>query len=503
MKGFFIGSLVVVLAAGLPALAQQTPNVAERIAPLVSKRTIAVAYVNLSRLNMAELREQLRGRRSATDRQWKVADKSFREIQNYLASYRVREFYIVRNISNAKHNRILLAIPITDKMDIDKLKALCRTKFNLPEARQMGKLLIAGGNSVRWLGKEKHAKNSYLAPAFAAVAGEDVQAVVAPGETARTFLDAVFLPLSPVEPGGGKEEDLTKVCQWIAAGVQFKPHLSGKLILQGRDARRARMLHAMLNERLSFLKTRADVGRPVYAKLAELVQPRVVGNRVVARMKKKDMLALLWTVLIKLPDMEKQFTNITNLKEIGAALHKYEQKHRAFPAAASHSAKGRPLLSWRVHILPFLGRQDLYKQFKLDEPWNSPHNKKLIPQMPAIFRSPFSHAESGRTTYLAPAARGAVLGKRPVSLVQISTHDWATFTIVVVEAADDRAVIWTRPRDLPINPRRPVRDLAHHPPGSFTALFATGEVHSLPRTTSTQTINALFNWHDGKTVELP
>jgi hypothetical protein len=31
-----------------------------------------------------------------------------------------------------------------------------------------------------------------------------------------------------------------------------------------------------------------------------------------------------------------------------------------------------------VAILPFLERQDLYGQYRFDEPWDSAHNKKLI-----------------------------------------------------------------------------------------------------------------------------
>src|SRR5262249_11057060 len=47
----------------------------------------------------------------------------------------------------------------------------------------------------------------------------------------------------------------------------------------------------------------------------------------------------------------------------------------------------KALLSWRVTILPYLGESSLYKEFKLDEPWDSPNNLKLLPKMPKIFRS--------------------------------------------------------------------------------------------------------------------
>src|SRR5262245_11036025 len=66
-----------------------------------------------------------------------------------------------------------------------------------------------------------------------------------------------------------------------------------------------------------------------------------------------------------------------NLKQIGLALHNYHDTYGKLPPAAICDKAGKPLLSWRVAILPFIEQNALYKQFKLDEPWDSEHNKKL------------------------------------------------------------------------------------------------------------------------------
>ena len=75
-----------------------------------------------------------------------------------------------------------------------------------------------------------------------------------------------------------------------------------------------------------------------------------------------------------------------NLKQIGLAMHNFHESYGGFPAAYSGDKTGKPLLSWRVHILPFVEGEALYRQFKLDEPWDSPHNKKLIARMPAVLQ---------------------------------------------------------------------------------------------------------------------
>ena len=69
-------------------------------------------------------------------------------------------------------------------------------------------------------------------------------------------------------------------------------------------------------------------------------------------------------------------------------MYNYREAHGRFPAAAIQGPDGKPLLSWRVAVLPYLAENDLYQSFKLDEPWDSPHNKPLLERMPRLFAPP-------------------------------------------------------------------------------------------------------------------
>ncbi len=90
---------------------------------------------------------------------------------------------------------------------------------------------------------------------------------------------------------------------------------------------------------------------------------------------------------------------MNNLKQIGLAMHNYESTFGTFPPAyIADKATGKPLLSWRVAILPFLEQDALYKQFHLDEPWDSAHNKTLIARMPPVYRSPGRRRQAGNDT---------------------------------------------------------------------------------------------------------
>src|SRR5262249_3525017 len=156
------------------------------------------------------------------------------------------------------------------------------------------------------------------------------------------------------------------------------------------------------------------------------------------------------------------------------AMHDYESKYGRFPASASYDNKGKKLLSWRVLLLPFLGEEKLYKEFKLDEPWDSAHNKKLIARMPAVYRPADAKlAGQFRTTYLAPVGKDLVFeGTTGLRVADIG--DGARSTIMLVDADDDRAVVWTRPDDLAYDPKQPARGLAARHNGRFLVGLADG-----------------------------
>ena len=62
------------------------------------------------------------------------------------------------------------------------------------------------------------------------------------------------------------------------------------------------------------------------------------------------------------------------MKIIGLAVHNYLDANDKFPEDIKDAA-GKPILSWRVALLPYLEQQPLFQQFKLNEAWDSPANQ--------------------------------------------------------------------------------------------------------------------------------
>ncbi len=188
---------------------------------------------------------------------------------------------------------------------------------------------------------------------------------------------------------------------------------------------------------------------------------------------------------------------VNNLKQFGLAMHNFASDKGTFPPAAISSADGKPLLSWRVALLPYLGKDTLYKQFKLDEPWDSPSNRALIAQMPNIYRCPNDNYSLGGTThYEAVVGPGTIFdGPDGIGLDKIT--DGLSNTLMVVEATTP--VEWTRPDDL--DAATIASGLGSRHPGGANAAFADGSVRFLKvRAINPATVQALTTRDGGEVI---
>ena len=193
---------------------------------------------------------------------------------------------------------------------------------------------------------------------------------------------------------------------------------------------------------------------------------------------------------------------MNNIKQILLAILTYENDKGRYPPAYTTGKDGKPLLSWRVLLLPYIDQDALYKQFHLDEPWDSPHNKQLIARMPAIYRSPQSAVTGGKTTYLTVRGEDTVFpGSAEVTMADI--RDGTSNTAVLIEANDQSAVPWTAPDDFRPDPKDPLKGLKSPGRKDFPAGFADGHVQVISDTIAPQVLKALFTRSGGEVVELP
>jgi hypothetical protein len=200
-----------------------------------------------------------------------------------------------------------------------------------------------------------------------------------------------------------------------------------------------------------------------------------------------------------------QNASANNLKQIGLAIQNYYDTTGELPSNV-YSIDGKPLLSWRVLLLPYLEHDNIYRQIKLDEPWDSPANIRLLNQMPSCYSGHRHYGES-MTNYRGFSSRGAVFERRLVlekpreerdQLKLTDLPNGPADTILVVEAG--LAVEWTKPDDLDASPGKPFPRMGGLGWNRvFQALMADGSIRQFPLDTPGEVLRG-FVVPGGRTI---
>jgi len=163
-------------------------------------------------------------------------------------------------------------------------------------------------------------------------------------------------------------------------------------------------------------------------------------------------------------------------------------------------------LSWRVHILPYLDENRLYKQFHLDEPWDSDHNRPLAAKMPAIYADPDSalrklHTE-GRTTFVVPVGEGTMFdGPEGPKFKDII--DGTSNTILFVEVVPEHAVVWTKPDDWNVDLEDPFNGLRREDRDWFTTGRCDANAYIISNEVEAKKLRALLTRAGKEIIEYP
>ncbi|HEV7225923.1 MAG TPA: DUF1559 domain-containing protein, partial [Pirellulales bacterium] len=189
-----------------------------------------------------------------------------------------------------------------------------------------------------------------------------------------------------------------------------------------------------------------------------------------------------------------------NMKQLMLAMHNYADVNKHFPAAVIIGPDGKTPHSWRVALLPYLEQEPLYRQYKMDEPWDSDANKKVLEQWPAVFRHPGADPNVKNTSYFAVTGETTIFpGTKGSRFAEIP--DGMSNTIALVEA--QRPIPWTKPEDIPYDPAKPLPKFGGYDPLVFVAALADGSVRNISQNIDEKLLRALITKAGGEAVQIP
>ena len=494
---------------------------AATVAPYIDEMTRVIVRVDVERLSIEQGIATIIKILPPEKYNWEadLLRTDLLSLKDTLDKVAAREVYVVGGMEDLSSAPFFILIPLTqDGQSIDEkieeLKSWSKKrKLGRMSLDRLGDFAFIGTpETLKRLQTLKPTPRAELTDAFTAAGDSCVQAILLTGDDDRRVIEELY-PQLPELLGGGQSTLVTHGLRWAAVGIDLPPKPRLQLTIQSLDEHSAQALADKINQILSLVsggkifgeKTKENAFFADACKLAALLKPTAAGDRIVCDFGNNQSEAD--TLLNILATSWKESLNVVwrckteeKFKQLGLAMHNWHDAHKAFPAQANYDAAGRPLLSWRVHILPYLEENELYKQFHLDEPWDSPHNIKLIDKMPDIYALPNSPAQKqGRTCIVRPAGEKTTCpGKKAVAIKEI--EDGTSNTIMLVEVDEKHAVVWTKPDDIEINLEQPLNGLGGHFPGSFLTAICDGSVHFIPVPIKPKWLKNMFTRGGGEPV---
>jgi len=512
MKTFTALSTTCLALFATSLSAQEAHPKAEAIAPFVGDEVVAVAHFDLEALApSAFARRVLEG--VLPDEEIKAATEG---LESWLAALRDAggtDLYVLLTpvdlvIPTAWLNRPPAVVVSLDQgTDPEAIAALLSgdRRPSWQVSATVHDAVFAGTPAaLDRVGREPPPPRADLFDAFDAAGQGPARLVFIPNETLRRSVEEL-VPTLPVEFGGGSVTPLTQGLHFATVTLRDQPTPAVSVRVQASDAAAAAQWDRVLRAVLSFSAqslSRQDRYQAMGEAIATL-RPAVEGDLARLEIDLTEATALVGMPILDALEAERRARCTGNLKQIGIALHNYHLRHEAFPPAYSVDENGTPLLSWRVHVLPFIDQESLYEEFRLDEPWDSPHNRRLIAEIPSVFVCPSVSPElasEGKTTYLAPRGEETVFSgpeEKPIHTITDGTSN----TIAVLDAHPSQAVIWTKPVDWEVGLEATPADIfGNQHPGGTNATFFDGSVRFLDATLSPSVFRSLLTGRGGEVI---
>lgn len=438
----------------------------------VDGMTLAVGQFDLQKMDLVATAKLLESFNLPGDDIVKKHLKQFQASKEGLAKLGIHQLYLLYHQISVFDGPVFY-VPLPDKSKAAEVASLIAFGDSAPFRDQptwftqrmkteyaiVDDYLVVGASStVLTMKAVKPVPRPELATALTKSQATPMQLFLIPSTDFRKVL-AETLPKLPPELGTGSMTKLLAGIDWVYLQGSLPPKIDGSVTIQTKEPAQAQEIDRLWQAMMKSMKKWASEpytspNFKVFQQIASQLKPDVQGatwSLGASADRLKPMTQVLAESFAKNAGDEH---NSKKLRDMLIAMHNFHNDFSRMPNQCTMSKEGKPLLSWRVQLLPYLGHDHLYKEFKFDEPWDSEHNKKLLSKMPDIFKHPTAkNVPADHTVYQvfyskkATKPGAAILEEGRMTLGMLTVQDGTSNTFVATDGAA-KAVPWTKPEDL-------------------------------------------------------
>lgn len=489
----------------------------------IDQQTIAVLSLDLRKLDVDNTVEQVSGMLGITPDRVQRNKALLSAAAGNLLKRKVTQVHAIYS-HPAMTNFPTLVVPLADATEADKVASLISHGSEVipfsPQGswipntslakRAVGNLLLIGpAEELERLAKVQPVNRPEFTSAMRQPGAATLRIWASPPVDFKKVM-AELHPRLPVELGGMPTSEVLQGMKWGGVKVDFPPGTQVKITLEASSPNDVVMYQKLWWSYLGLLKKWSEEEAPSKA-LMQMTHQFLAkakwsneGSTIQLELEKEQFAQVVVQYSAQFAKTATDQLNRSHLRQFVVAMHNYHGDFNHLPNQAIVDKNGKPLLSWRVNLLPYLGQMPLYKEFKLDEPWDSDHNKKLLSKIPQIYKHPYAKdVPEHHTLYqvfyskkgVKPSAMIWETGK--IDLGKVTLADGTSNTMLISDAAAT-AVPWTKPEDLLFDVAGPMPKLGS--PGKdnlATACFGDGSAYKFRIDGKSKLLQQMIGYNDG------
>ena len=495
-------SCVILLLICGSDLGMAQNNHQDAIQKFLTPDVIAVGYVDLTKVdldNTVRLMESFGPEGSSQYRDFVAQMPVFRKELSRIEKACFQRAYVLLRTSDIQEKMTTFVFPLADEATVDATTETLKPLFLKVMGQQaqnykfdsFDSYLVAGTTSRIAKLKQHQTVNSVDRTEMWKAIGNGTIGIALFGDDDSRRVVRELMPSLPGPFATLSGELIADGIQWAGFSIELDGIPSFNFQIQANEEQHAATVEKVIVDAMKLARFTPQIRQVLPEQEVKLVfdalAPQRSGRRVSMSAGKltEELPRIAKLISPQLDSMRTraQVAQLKNrLRQHALGMLNYESAYGHFPPQASVDDDGKPLLSWRVHILPFLQENELYAQFKLDEPWDSPNNFKLVEKMPRIYWNPnsdnFEIDESGKTVFQVAAGKDQLFDVGETSKFK-DLSDGSSNTLMVVAMPEGSAVPWTKPTDWQVNVTNPLKPFLDADATSIPCVACDGAVYEL------------------------